>query len=181
MVEKPGAAVKDKRPRGPSTPRYKVCVAHRFVRRSAQDDAFVGTLMIPSRSERRGAEGSAVRLYGTTKSRALIQSKSGAEELLFEQGGLRGRFPGFAEVTQPHTDQAETLLWIQVHSLAQGEGDGHQLFTGCGRSDGCMAASEDIELTGLELEHHRARDARFLARSSPDFFCKTQDDGFGLG
>jgi len=44
-----------------------------------------------------------------------------------------------------------------------------------------MAASEDLEVAGLELEHYRAGDARFLARCGPVVLCKSADHRLNLG
>ena len=44
-----------------------------------------------------------------------------------------------------------------------------------------MAASEDLEVAGLGLEHYRAGDARLLAPCGPGVLCKPVDHRLNLG
>src|ERR1700733_9252865 len=42
------------------------------------------------------------------------------------------------------------------------------------------AAGEDLEVAGLQLQHNRARDARFLTRSGPGFFREMANQRLGF-
>src|SRR5207244_2141711 len=79
---------------------------------------------------------------------------------------------GLAEIAQADTHQAKTLSGprsslsrrLRPIAVSSSQVDGVDGWS--------MAAGEDLELTGLELENHRPCDASFLARSGPDLFRK---------
>jgi hypothetical protein len=50
-----------------------------------------------------------------------------------------------------------------------------------GGRDGVLAAGEDLELAGLELENHGPCNPTFLARSGPDLFREAPDHRLGFG
>ena len=93
---------------------------------------------------------------------------------------MRWNLFALAKITQTNADQAKALLQTQVDALPQCKRDGGQLFTGRRWSEWRMTAGEYIEVAGLELEHHGARDPRFLTRSRPDFFREPEDDGLSF-
>jgi len=97
-----------------------------------------------------------------------------------EEGRLRRVISGFLEIAQADTNESKPLLGAQVYSLAQYKSDVGQFLATRGRRSRCMAASENLELAGLDFEDYCACYARFLARSGPDFFRQTPDHGLSF-
>src|SRR5579883_3169109 len=97
-----------------------------------------------------------------------------------EQIGLRGTFLPVMKVGQPHPNQPVALRGTNVHSFPKAQSDVRQLLTGGGRRVRCLAASQDLELAGLQLQNYRPRNPRFLARGRPDVFCEAADHWLGI-
>ena len=77
---------------------------------------------------------------------------------------MRGGIVRFSKVAQTNADEPVPLLGAKIYPLAQFQGDVNQFVTGTKRRVFCMTARENLELTGLQLEYHRAGSACFLAR-----------------
>src|SRR6266496_3303985 len=99
----------------------------------------------------------------------------------WKQAGLCFGVYGLVEIAQADTHQAKTLFGTKIEFVSQVKSDSRQLVTSGWRNGGSMAAGEDFEIAGLELENYRPCDASFLARSGPDLFRKPPDHRLGFG
>ena len=76
--------------------------------------------------------------------------------VLLEKDRLRSSVFGFPKVAQTNANEPIALLRTEINPLAQLQGDVRQFFAGGGWGAWRMAASENLELTCLQLEDNRA-------------------------
>src|SRR5436190_1923489 len=100
---------------------------------------------------------------------------------LVEKSGLNCRIFWIAKVAQTNAYKAKSLFWIQGHTLPQGHGDVRELLAGRRRRTWCVAASESLELAGLQFEDYSACDPQFLARCGPSLLREATDHWLDLG
>src|SRR6266852_9537687 len=75
--------------------------------------------------------------------------------LQLEKVRLRRIMVAVPKVAQTHANQPIALLWTQIYSFSQLQGDFRQFFAGGGRGVWRMTAGLTLELTGLQFENHR--------------------------
>jgi hypothetical protein len=73
-----------------------------------------------------------------------------------KQHGLPGSVVRLLKVAQTNTNESTTLFLTKINPVAQLQGDLRQFFGGRRRTSCRMAASENLELAGLQLEDNRA-------------------------
>ena len=76
--------------------------------------------------------------------------------MLLEKDRLRSSVFGFLKVAQTNANEPIALLRTEINPLSQLQGDVGQFFAGGGWGAWRMAASENLELAGLQLEDNRA-------------------------
>src|SRR5437588_10182788 len=60
------------------------------------------------------------------------------------------------KVAKTHSNQPIALLWTQIYSFSQLQGDFRQFFAGEGRKIWRMATSKKLKLASLEFKNHSA-------------------------
>src|SRR5215831_522270 len=119
---------------------------------------------------------------------ALRPGLSGSSGRSFSRAfwsGKKSRLSGgilrIAKVRETHADQTKSLLRAKADTLAQCQRNVRQFLAGSRRSRGCMAASENLELAGFQLQHHGPSHSRFVAGGGPGLLRKSSDHRFQLG
>jgi len=98
-----------------------------------------------------------------------------------KQSGLGGEVLRFEEITKADSDEAKALLGAHGNALPQRKRNGGQLFAGGRRRRRRVTAGEDLELRGLQFQHHRSGNAGFFARCGPGQLGKSANHRFRLG
>jgi hypothetical protein len=102
-------------------------------------------------------------------------------ELLHQTKLVGGEIFWLEEVAEAHTNETKPPLWSQSNPFAQEKGDDRQFFAGRRRRRWGVAARENLELTGFELEYDGTRDTLFFARCSPRKLGKFANHRLGFG
>src|SRR6266849_5459253 len=76
--------------------------------------------------------------------------------LQLEKVRLRRIMVAVPKVAQTHANQPIALLWTQIYSFSQLQGDFRQFFAGGGRRAWRVGAGKNFELAGLEFQNYRA-------------------------
>jgi hypothetical protein len=93
---------------------------------------------------------------------------------------LRRRLLCISKIAEAHAHQPVALLGAEIYSVSQLQGYFRQFITGSRRMVRRVAACEDLEFFGLQLENDGPWLSRFLAGSGPELFCQTPDHRFGF-
>jgi hypothetical protein len=88
-------------------------------------------------------------------------------DVLIKQGGLPREIFRLEEITKADADQTKPLLRSEGNTLLQRKCDGRQLFARRGRGRRSVAAREDLELRGLQIQYYGSRNPPFVARCGP--------------
>ena len=100
--------------------------------------------------------------------------------MLLEKDRLCSSVFGFLKVAQSNANKPKALLRTKIDPFSKLQDNISQFFARRGWRTWCLAASENLELAGLQLEDNRACHPRFFARSRPELFCEAPDHWLSL-
>lgn len=85
-----------------------------------------------------------------------------------------------SKVAEAHPYQTKLLRLLKMNTLSEEQSNRGEFFARTRRDRRGMAARENVEVAGLQLQYHGTCYATISAGGGPDLFCEVTDESLGL-